>query len=118
MLVDTMCLAIYIHSHVLQHQGKHNGLCVHWFISISRYYWQNHLLNMEETFFIIIFFSSERVPHLCERQTVCVCVCVKNSWENGASWKSSAAVSLLLAARVHVSEGGETRRERGESVSK
>ncbi len=32
-------------------------------------------------------------------------VCVMNSWKNGASWKSSAAVSLLLAARVHVSEG-------------
>lgn len=31
---------------------------------------------------------------------------VTNSWKKCASWKSSAAVSLLLAARVHVSEGG------------
>lgn len=30
-------------------------------------------------------------------------LCVGNSWKNGASWKSSAAVSLLLAARVYFS---------------
>lgn len=56
MLVDTMCLAIYIHSHVLQRQGEHNGLCVHWFISISWHYWQNHLPNMEENFYFIYSF--------------------------------------------------------------
>lgn len=45
-----------------------------------------------------------------------VCVCVLNSWKNGASWKSSAAVSLLLAACVHVSDGG-MHRENERSVS-
>lgn len=48
-----------------------------------------------------IFFLIVRVPHLCEWESMCV----MNCWKHGVSWKSSAAVSLLLAACVHVSEG-------------
>lgn len=49
--------------------------------------------------------SLSRVRGLHLSQPACVCVCVTDRWKNGASWKSSAAVSLLSAARVPVREG-------------
>lgn len=56
-------------------------------------------------------FSSVLFPHIFVREGGCMCV--PDSWKNGESWKSSAAVSLLLTAHVHVSEGamyGENER--------
>lgn len=81
---------IYIQSSVLQTQWT----CVCWFPPISPALLAKHSLNMEILFFI---FLSLYKFFICD--SVCVC-------RRGASWKSSAAVSLLLAVHVCMSVKG------------
>lgn len=68
MLVVTLCPAIYIHSHILEHQRQHNRFCVCCFIpsTIGR---PLTAYGKETIFSLIVLF-----PHLFVRAGGCVCI--------------------------------------------